>query len=64
MTDLKFHFDDGSEAIAHYGKKGMHWGVWDENTQEKYAANPDLIGEFAKLLNGGGTPSPKPVYKG
>ena len=63
MTDLKFHFDDGSEAIAHYGKKGMHWGVWDENTQEKYAANPDLIGEFAKLLNGGGS-SPKPVYKG
>lgn len=64
MTDLKFHFDDGSEYLAHYGKKGMHWGVWDENTQEKYAANPDLIGEFAKLLNGGGGGSQKPVYKG
>lgn len=54
MTTLKFHFDDGSEALAHYGKPGMHWGVWDENTREKYAANPDLIGEFAKMLNKGG----------
>lgn len=27
MTSLIFSFDDGSEAIAHYGVKGMKWGV-------------------------------------
>ena len=51
MTSLKFHFDDGSEYLAHYGKVGMHWGEWNEQTQAKYASNPDLIGEFAKALN-------------
>ena len=54
MTSLKFHFDDGSEYLAHYGKVGMHWGEWNEETQAKYAANPDLIGEFAKMLTQGG----------
>lgn len=27
MTSLIFSFDDGTEAIAHYGVKGMLWGV-------------------------------------
>lgn len=36
MGSYLFHFDDGSEALAHYGKKGMHWGEWNEETRERY----------------------------
>lgn len=36
MGNYVFHFDDGSEALAHYGKKGMHWGEWNEETRERY----------------------------
>ncbi len=25
--DYKFTFEDGSEALIHYGVKGQHWGV-------------------------------------
>lgn len=34
--DYKFTFEDGSEAIAHHGVKGMKWGVWNSETQSKY----------------------------
>lgn len=36
MGNYIIHFDDGSEALAHYGKKGMHWGKWNEETRERY----------------------------
>ena len=32
----KLTFEDGSEAIAHHGVKGMHWGEWNEETKERY----------------------------
>lgn len=34
--DFKFTFADGSEAIAHYGVKGMKWGVWNSATRDRY----------------------------
>lgn len=34
---FKFTFEDGSEALAHYGVKGMKWGNWNADTKEKYA---------------------------
>lgn len=36
MGNYLFHFDDGSDALMHYGKKGMHWGEWNEETRERY----------------------------
>ena len=36
MYTLKFYFDDGSEYLAHYGVKGMHWGEWNEETRQRY----------------------------
>lgn len=36
MGNYKFTFEDGSEALAHYGKKGMHWGEWNEETRQRY----------------------------
>lgn len=29
--------EDGSNHLAHYGVKGMKWGVWNEETQRKYS---------------------------
>ena len=34
--DYKFTFEDGSEALAHHGVKGMKWGVWNEETKSRY----------------------------
>lgn len=34
--DYKFTFEDGSEAIAHHGVKGMKWGVRNAETLAKY----------------------------
>lgn len=36
MGNYIVHFNDGSEALAHYGKKGMHWGEWNEETRQRY----------------------------
>ena len=34
------HFANGGEAfLAHHGIKGMRWGVWNEETQQKYGMN-------------------------
>lgn len=34
------HFVDGKEAyLSHHGVKGMKWGVWNEETQEKYGSS-------------------------
>lgn len=49
--DLKFTFQDGSEAIAHYGVKGMKWGVWNEETKDRYASEGR---ENASSATGGG----------
>lgn len=50
MGNYIVHFDDGSEALAHYGKRGMHWGEWNEETRRRYMEHPDLIGNYAKAL--------------
>ena len=34
--DYKLTFQDGSEALMHYGVKGMKWGVLSPETQERY----------------------------
>lgn len=34
--NYKFTFQDGSEALMHYGVKGMKWGVWNEETASRY----------------------------
>ena len=36
--DYKFTFEDGSEALAHHGVKGMKWGVWNAETRAKYGS--------------------------
>ena len=36
MGNYLIHFDDGSDALMHYGKKGMHWGEWNEETRQRY----------------------------
>lgn len=36
--DYILTFDDGSEALAHYGVKGMKWGVWNEETRRRHAS--------------------------
>lgn len=33
--DFKCTFEDGSEAIAHYGVLGMKWGVWNAETRAR-----------------------------
>lgn len=43
--DYKFTFEDGSEAIAHHGVKGMKWGVRNAETLAKYGLkNADAAG--------------------
>lgn len=36
--DYLINFNDGSEALAHYGVKGMKWGVWNEETRRRHAS--------------------------
>lgn len=33
--DYKVTFQDGSEALAHYGVLGMKWGVWNSETRAR-----------------------------
>lgn len=35
--EYKVTFEDGSEALAHYGVLGMKWGKWNAETAAKYA---------------------------
>lgn len=48
--ELKFTFEDGSEAIAHYGVQGMKWGVWNLDTRRKYEG----LGKIEGGAGGGG----------
>lgn len=48
--DYKFTFQDGSEAIAHYGVKGMKWGIWNFDTRRKYEG----LGKIEGAAGGGG----------
>ena len=48
--DYKFTFEDGSEAIAHHGVKGMKWGVRNAETLAKYG----LLNAKAAAGSGGG----------
>ena len=34
--DYRFTFEDGTEALAHHGVKGMKWGVWNAETAARY----------------------------
>lgn len=34
--DYHITMEDGSEYLAHHGVKGMHWGVWNDETRRKY----------------------------
>lgn len=52
MGNYKFTFEDGSEALAHYGKKGMHWGEWNEETRRKYEADPESKPSLERDGNG------------
>lgn len=46
--DYKFTFQDGSEALMHYGVKGMKWGVRNADTRAR------RIGESISSPSGGG----------
>ena len=47
--DYKLKLLNGSAAyLAHHGVKGMHWGVWNEETRARYA---DKGGVMAKGTN-------------
>lgn len=35
--DYRFTFEDGSESLAHFGVKGMKWGVWNAETRARYS---------------------------
>lgn len=39
LLDRLRHMDE----LKHHGVDGMQWGVWNTETQGKYAANPDLL---------------------
>lgn len=52
MNEYKFTFEDGSEALAHYGVKGMKWGEWNEETQQRYANDgQEHIRRFNDFVN-------------
>ena len=46
--DYKFTFQDGSEALMHYGVKGMKWGVWNAETRARRAGIKSAVAKDAK----------------
>lgn len=46
----RFTFDDGSEALIHYGVRGMKWGIWNSETRAKYQGGTSK--EAKKYLKG------------
>ena len=48
--DYIFKLDDGTEAIAHHGIKGMKWGVWNAETAARRTGNH---AKRAKMLEKG-----------
>lgn len=51
--EYKFAFEDGSESLMHYGKRGMKWGVWNNETKRRYIGtlkNPSVRKANAKYL--------------
>lgn len=44
--------DDRDEALAHYGVKGMHWGVWNAETARKHAGSKGPEHYSTKTKNG------------
>lgn len=49
--DFLFTFQDGSKVLAHYGIKGMKWGVHNEDTKQKYGE----AGSASSFAGGGGS---------
>lgn len=47
--DYLLTFEDGSEALTHHGVKGMKWGVWNEETRDRYSGEkrPSLAESIA-----------------
>lgn len=41
MSDILFTMEDGSQALMHYGKLGMKWGVRNAETLRKYAGGKE-----------------------
>lgn len=58
-NDYKLTFEDGSEAIAHHGVKGMKWGVWNMETRLKYQGTGKEPRKAAEGGGGGGGISPE-----
>lgn len=55
--EVKFTFEDGSEAIAHYGVKGMKWKKHLKATDPEYLAQlgldvQNLLGQTAENVSG------------
>ena len=50
--EYKFTFEDGSEALAHHGVKGMKWGVWNAETKARYTGTSSM-----NLASAGGAAS-------
>ena len=49
-------FEDGEDRLEHYGRLGMHWGVWNAETRARYLAMPKRAGKaLQKTLKSAGS---------
>lgn len=66
MEYIVYYSDDLGKYLSHHGVKGMEWGVWNEETKEKYGYTmlPGAkIKRFASEREGKeGTDRSKPFY--
>lgn len=52
MSYYVVHYSDGSEGyLAHYGVKGMKWGVWNEDTRARYGFNGNASRKVKNQVN-------------
>lgn len=49
MNNYKIKFND---TLAHYGVKGMKWGVWNEETQARYRGKAQELKTIIKRKSG------------
>ena len=43
MADYLITLDTGDRYLLHHGTKGMHWGVWNEETAARYAGGKKVF---------------------